>query len=94
MALFAEDRPKAHVITRYQDANANLRTQLERTTARAGLKPWQWLFHNLRVIRAIELAAEFPARVATDWLGHSAMVAKKHYWRVTDADFEKAARFK
>ena len=23
-------------------------------------------------------------------MGHSAMVAQKHYWRVTDADFEKA----
>lgn len=78
MGLFAEDRPKAHFISRYRDANANLRTQLERPIAKAGLKPWPKLFQNLRVIRAIELAAEFPAHVATDWLGHSAMVSQKH----------------
>jgi integrase len=91
MALSAEDRPKAHVITRYRDANSNLRTQLERIIAKAGLKPWPKLFQNLRATSATELAAEFSAHVAADWLGHSTMVAQKHYWRVTDADFEKAA---
>ena len=68
------------------DANSNLRTQLERIIARAGLK----LFQNLRATRATELAAEYPAHVAADWLGYSTMVAQKHYWRTTDADFEKA----
>ena len=37
-----------HVITRYRDANANLRTQLLRIIRRAGLKPWPKLFANLR----------------------------------------------
>jgi hypothetical protein len=48
------------------------------------------LFQNLRSTRATELAAEFPAHVAAEWMGHSTVVANKHYWRVTDADFEKA----
>ena len=26
------------------------------------------------------------------WLGHSTIVAQKHYWQVTDADFEKATK--
>lgn len=85
-----EERAKAHVITRYRDANSNLRTQLERIIGKAKLKPWPKLFQNLRATRATELAAEFPAHVAAEWLGHSTMVAQKHYWRVTDADFEKA----
>jgi hypothetical protein len=56
----------------------------------AGVKPWPKLFQNLRASRATELAAEFPAHVAADWLGHSTMVAQKHYWRTQDSDFEKA----
>jgi integrase len=80
-----------HVITRYRDRNSNLRTQLQRILKRAGVKSWPKLFQNLRASRATELAAQFPAHVAAAWLGHSTLVAQKHYWQVTDADFEKAA---
>lgn len=90
LAMEPKERVKAHVITRYRDSNVNLRTQLERIIGRAGLKPWPKLFQNLRATRATELAAEYLANVAADWLGHSTMVAQKHYWRTTDADFEKA----
>jgi len=79
-----------HVITRYRSANVNLRTQLERIIAKAGLKPWPKLFQNLRASRATELASEHPAHVAATWLGHSTLVANKHYWQVTDDDFAKA----
>jgi len=48
------------------------------------------LFQNLRASRATELASEHPAHVAAAWLGHSTLVANKHYWQVTDADFAKA----
>ena len=78
------------MITRYRDTNANLRTQLLRIIAKAGLKPWPKLFQNLRASRATELAAEHPAHVAADWLGHSTTIADKHYWQVTDADFDRA----
>jgi hypothetical protein len=43
-------------------------------------------------ISILPIAAEFPSHVAAEWLGHSQMVAQKHYWQVTDADFEKAAK--
>jgi hypothetical protein len=75
---------------RIRDGNANLRTQLERIVERAGLKPWPKIWQNLRATRATELAAEHPGHVAAEWLGHSKLVAQKHYWRVTDADFTKA----
>ncbi|RIK79379.1 MAG: integrase [Planctomycetota bacterium] len=78
------------VIERYRDPNANLRTQLERIIRRAGLKPWPRITHNLRASRATELAADYPAHVAAAWLGHSTLVAQKHYWTVTDGDFERA----
>ncbi|MBA2117809.1 tyrosine-type recombinase/integrase [Bremerella alba] len=78
------------VITRYRQPNINLRTQLERIIERAGLSGWPKIFQNLRASRATELAAEHPEHVAAAWAGHSTIIAKKHYWRVTDSDFEKA----
>ena len=70
--------------------NANHRTRQEKIIKRAGLTPWPKLFQNLRATRATELAAEFPSHVAAKWTGQSQQIAEKHYWRVTDADFEKA----
>ena len=78
------------VITRYRTTETDLRTQLTRYILKAGLKPWPKLFVSMRQSRAIELAREYPAHVATAWLGHSAQVAMRHYWRVTEADFAKA----
>lgn len=69
-----------YVITRCRDAKRNLRTQLERTIRKAGLTPWPRLWQNLRASCATELAAEHPAPVAAYWLGHSVIVANKHYW--------------
>ena len=79
-----------YLIARYRVRGVNLRTQLERIIKEAGLKAWPKLWQNLRASRATELAAEYPAHVAAAWLGHSTLVAQKHYWQVTDADFEKA----
>ena len=86
----AAEEGATYVITRYRDGNANLRTQLNRIIKRAGVKAWPKLFHNLRASRATELANEYPAHVAAAWLGHSTLVAQKHYWQVTEADFAKA----
>jgi integrase len=86
----AERLSEQPVITRYRDSNANLRTQFCRIIRAAKLEPWPKLFQNLRSTRATELAAIFPAHVAAEWLGHSTVVAEKHYWRVTDSDFERA----
>ncbi len=55
------------------------------------MKPRPKLFQNLRASRATELAGEFPPHVAAEWLGHSTLVAQKHYWQVTDLDFERAS---
>jgi hypothetical protein len=82
------------VISHYRDANANLRTQLLRIIRKAEVSPWPKLFHNLWGSRATELVAEYPTHVAAAWLGHSALVAQKHYWQVTETDFERAATAK
>jgi integrase len=81
-----------HVITRYRDANANLRTQLLRIIRRAGLKPWPKLFANLRSTRETELAESFPIHVVCEWIGNSQRVAARHYLQTTDEHFEKAVQ--
>jgi len=88
-----ETQPKPSeepIIASKRSTNANLRTRLYKIVRRAGLTPWPKLFQNLRSTRATELAGAHPEHVAAAWLGHSTLVAKKHYWRVTDQDFERA----
>jgi hypothetical protein len=72
-------------------ANANLRTQLLRLLKRADIKPWPRLFHNLRAWRETELVAKFPIHVLAHWLGNTPEIAMRHYLRVTEEDFAKAA---
>jgi integrase len=89
--VFEEAEPGTEfVITRYRDANSNLRTTFEKIIRRAGLNPWQKLFQNLRSTRQTELAEKFPAHVVCAWMGNSEAVAKKHYLQVTDAHFDTA----
>ncbi|WP_420824950.1 tyrosine-type recombinase/integrase [Symmachiella dynata] len=80
------------VITRYREANSNLRTQLLRIIKRAGLKGWPKLFQNLRSTRETELAEDYPMHVVCAWLGNSQPVAMKHYLQLTDEHFEKAVQ--
>lgn len=79
-----------HVITRYRDPAANLRTQLRRYITAAGLIPWPKPWQNLRVSRATELADEYPSHVCAGWLGHSEKIADAFYRQVTDDHFARA----
>jgi len=102
MPIFPELRPyllevferaepgTTYVISRYRNANANLRTQLQRIIRKAGLTPWPRLFHNLRSTRQTELAESFPSHVVCAWIGNTERVAQNHYLQVTDAHFERA----
>jgi len=87
-----DDAPEGteHVITRYRDPAANLRTQLVRYIAAAGLKPWGKPWQNLRASRATELADEYPSHVAAAWLGHTERIADAFYRQVTDDHFARA----
>ena len=90
---FQQAEPGAeHVITRYRDSNANLRTQLHRIIVRAGLTPWPKTFQNLRSTCETELAERFPIHVACKWLGNSTQVANKHYLQTTDEHFARAVQ--
>ncbi len=64
---------------------------MEKIVKRAGLTPWPKLFHNLRASRQTELTQQgFAEHVVCEWLGNSQAVAREHYLRVTEADFEAA----
>ena len=70
---------------------ANLRTRFHKIIERAGLMPWERLFHNLRASRQTELEDQFPSHVVGAWMGDSEAVAKKRYLQVRDEHFEQAA---
>lgn len=87
------DRAKegaVHIITRYRDCNANLRTMFKKIIKRAGETPWPKLFHNLRASRETELAAQYPIHVVCEWIGNTAAIAAKHYLTVREEDYAKA----
>jgi len=91
--IFEQAEPGAEFcITRYRDGAVNLRTQLQRIIKRAGLEPWPKLWQNLRSTRETELADQFPAHVASAWIGNSVAVAVKHYLQVTEDHFAQAAQ--
>ena len=77
-------------VTRYRDVSQNLRTKMLKIINRAGLTPWERVFHNLRASRQTELAQTFPAHVVCAWMGNSEAVAGEHYLHTTDADFQRA----
>ncbi len=79
------------VVPRLRDPAMNLRTQFERIIAKASVKPWPRLFHNMRASCATDWVERFPAHVVAGWLGHSPMIAAQHYLQTRDAHFDLAA---
>ena len=79
------------VVPRLRDPKMNLRTQFERIIAKAGVKPWPRLFHNLRASCATDWIAEYPVSDVSNWLGDSAAIGAAHYWQPRDANMDRAA---
>lgn len=78
------------VVPRLRDPAMNLRTTFGKIIARAGLKPWPRLFHNLRASCACDWVEDVPAHVVAGWLGHSPTIAARHYLQTRDAHFDLA----
>ncbi len=78
------------VITRYRQANINLRTQLLRIIDKAGCDAWPKLFQNMRATRETELCQTFPLHVVCAWIGNSSTIAAKHYLQVTEDHYAAA----
>lgn len=92
LALFEQAEPGTEaVVPRLRDPRMNLRTTLYKVIARAGEKPWPRLFQNLRASCEMDWTERFPDHVVAGWLGHSPLIAKKHYMKTRDAHFEMAS---
>ena len=90
--LFDAAEPGAEaVVPRLRDGKVNLRTHLYRILHHAGLKPWPRLYHNLRASCACDWTERFPAHVVANWLGHSPLIAARHYLQTRDVHFDMAA---
>ncbi len=90
--LFDAAEPGAEaIVPRLRDPAMNLRTQFERIIAKAGIKPWPRLFHNMRASCACDWVERFPGHVVAGWLGHSPLIAAQHYLQTRDAHFDLAA---
>jgi hypothetical protein len=80
------------VVPRLSDQATNLRAKFMKLMARACYEPWARLIHNMRASCAADRAEALPAHVVAKRLGHSPLVAAKHYLQTRDAHFEVAIR--
>ncbi|MBL7107618.1 MAG: site-specific integrase [Phycisphaerae bacterium] len=91
MEAFQQAHPgQKRVIAVNLNISSNLRTQAHRIIKRAGLKPWEKTFQNLRSSRETELVEDFPVHVVTGWLGNSPDIARKHYLQTHEEHFQRA----
>jgi integrase len=58
-----------------------------RAVREAGVEPWPRTFHALRASCETDWAAIHPIADVAAWMGHSRVVAARHYLRSTDASF-------
>ncbi len=90
LAWFTESEEKTEYVFPGVDGDTNLRTQLEKIIKRAEVTKWPKLWQNLRASGSTDFARNLPSHVAAAVCGHSAEVAKEHYWQVTDSDMTDA----
>jgi integrase len=91
-AFDAAEEGATCILTIVDFEGAKLRRKFTRIIHKAGLKPWERIFHNLRASRETELAALFPLHLVCEWMGNQTAIAAKHYLKATDADFQRAAK--
>ena len=90
---YREREPGQEFVVPRAQGERNLGTEAKRIITKAGIKPWEKTFVNLRGSRSDELERNYPAHVVDAWMGNSSRVRRRHYLKVTDADFERAAGY-
>ena len=90
---YRERKPDAVYVIPRAHGEPNLGTEAVRIIQRAGVAPWEKVFVNLRGSRADELERIYPTHVVDAWMGNSSRVRRRHYLKVTEADFERAASY-
>lgn len=91
LAAFTAAEPgTVHVVPRLRQKDTNLRTHAHRLLNRAGVQPPPKVFVNCRASCATDWARDFGGVAAAKWLGHSPLIALKHYAQVRPEDFALA----
>ncbi|MEM1213387.1 MAG: tyrosine-type recombinase/integrase [Planctomycetota bacterium] len=80
-----------YVIEDRHRGNKNLGTHFKRIIERAGMTPWPKPWQNLRASRATEVEARWGGFKESQWIGHSPLVARRHYLQITEEDYRQAA---
>lgn len=75
-----------------QVSGTALKNRLETACRAARVPLWYKPWQNMRATRVTELVEVFPIQVVAAWLGHSPVVAVKHYAQVAKEHFELAVR--
>jgi integrase len=88
-----EREPAQEFVVPRAQGEPNLGTEATRIIKKAGIEPWEKTFVNLRGSCSDELEREYPAHVVDAWMGNSSRVRRRHYLKVTDADFERATGY-
>ena len=70
----------------FRDSNKTVKSRVNKINIESGAAGECPMFCKL-----LPIVEGHPAHVAAEWLGHSTLVAQKHYWQVTDDDFERAS---
>ena len=71
-------------------SSGNLRTTFHKIIERAGQKPWPRLFQNLRGSCETDWVDDYPSHQVASWLGHSPLIAVKHYLKHKDLNVQAA----
>jgi hypothetical protein len=79
-----------HVITQARRAFPQWRRVVIDLVAKAGVKLWPRVFHNLRASRETELAQTYSLATVCSWIGNSQAVALNHYLTVHPDDLARA----
>ena len=74
----------------YRSPNANLRTQLGKMLAAAGIPSFPRPFDNFRASVSTDLNAIFPIKKVADWLGHNERTAFRYYNMCGERDYTEA----
>lgn len=75
---------------RHQITGTGLTKALTLACKRAGVATWSRPWQNMRATRESELLEEHPIHTVADWLGHSPLVALKHYTQVVKEHHTRA----
>lgn len=88
-----EREPGAEYVVPRAVGLPNFGTVGNRIIKTAGVESWEKIFTNLRGSCADELEREYPPHVVDAWMGNSSRVRRRHYLKVTEADYQRAAGY-